>query len=115
MFRGASGLVKSTLGTEWSTAGSTVESLAKCDVVHETDENWQPLAKPEPIDDGGQAFPSASDHFNIEGVSLRMWLAAQFLKGILSNGEMPSDGIDGDVNMAFKYADAVIAKGKVKP
>jgi hypothetical protein len=90
----------------------------------------QPI-KTKPTDDGGSAFPhgeiiaeqhdSAGNfsgnivHHESAGMSLRIWLAAQFLKGILSNGEMPSDGIDGDVNMAFKYADAVISKGKVKP
>ena len=115
MFDGQSTFVKSTQSKEWSPAASTAKSLEDCVEVQETNENWQPLAKPDPIDDGGPAFPSASNHFNIEGMSLRIWLAAQFLKGILSNGEMPSDGIDGDVNMAFKYADALITKGKTKP
>jgi hypothetical protein len=119
---GESVVVKSTLSAEWSIAGSTVESLAKCDGVQETDENWQPLAKPEPIDDGGPAFPwedmkdTSGEPRATAGMSLRDWFAGQALSGIMSNSGSFASMSDSQVaETSYSAADAMLAARKAKP
>jgi len=40
----------------------------------------------DPINDGGQAFPCASNNFDSPGMSLRDWFAGQALQGLLASG-----------------------------
>ena len=92
--------------------------------IEETDENWQPLAKPEPIDDGGPAFPiplnpgefwNAEKNGNPNGISLRMWLAGMALANRNIEEHNGVDWAEKVAEQALRIADALIAKGKQKP
>lgn len=121
MFDGQSTLIKSTQSTEWSPSASTAKSLEDCVEVQETDENWQPLAKPETIDDGGPAFPwedmkdTNGEPRATAGMSLRDWFAGQALSGIMSNSGSFASMSDSQVaETSYSAADAMLSARKVK-
>lgn len=79
----------------------------------------------EKIDDGGRAFPRAASEGQIfiegsvknldiapqAGMSLRDWYAGQALRGLVTTGIAPTDGvIAGWSVLSFKISDAMIAE-----
>lgn len=77
------------------------------------------------IDNGGAAFPrpygEGPDNYNQAqyGMSLRAWFAGQALAGLISDmarvdayAQSGGSVIDGIVNVAYKYADAMVQRAK---
>jgi hypothetical protein len=104
-------------GGTWRKANTTLEELLSDPAsIQETDENWQQLAKHEPIDDGGPAFSApglpAYSHAGIPlnpwaghgwahdpqpGMSLRDWFAGK-------------EKISNDENFSWELCEALAGK-----
>lgn len=66
----------------------------------------------EPIDDGGEAFPSGS---YFPGMTLRDYFAAKAMHGCLSLGNRSQSDIRGLAKYSYELSDAMIAQRKESP
>ena len=62
-----------------------------------------------PINDGGPAFPVPQYQNTLPGMSLRDWFAGQALAGITANADNGWADHNELSNIAFIYADAMLA------
>ena len=64
--------------------------------------------------DGGPAFPVSSHGLNLDGMSLRDYFAACFVKGALANSTIritaPGDSASHIAISAYKFADAMLTE-----
>lgn len=70
--------------------------------------------------DGGPVFPNkgtdpyyAGDDHSYDGISTRVWIATHALAGALAGGAgADGEAIEISVQMAYKYADAMLEAGR---